>query len=74
MLSKIIYFPIGWCYLWLRYRNNQKIKIVLEEKYHGDYQNAGSDIFPTLMGGLLLIAIVLFLLGVIKNAIWEEAN
>lgn len=74
MLTKILFAPIGWVYLWLSHRNRTKIKQILSEKYDNSYENAGSDAFPTVLGALAIMGIVLFLLGIIKTAIFGDPN
>ena len=39
--SSVLYFPIGWIYLWTRYRNKNRIEQVLLEKYENSYYVAG---------------------------------
>jgi 3-deoxy-D-manno-octulosonic-acid transferase len=41
LLSSILYYPVGFLYLWIRYRNKEKIKKVLKEKYNSSYYEAG---------------------------------
>ena len=63
MFTKLIYAPIGWFSLWIAHRNRNKIKEILSKKYDDSYENAGSDLFPTVLGAIAIIGIVLFLLG-----------
>lgn len=30
---------IGWAYLWIRYRNKEKVRAVLKDKYNDSYQD-----------------------------------
>ena len=34
--SSALYYPLGWLYLWVRYRKKEKVKKVLKEDYDED--------------------------------------
>ncbi|MEM5564320.1 hypothetical protein WNY78_04365 [Psychroserpens sp. AS72] len=71
LYSGILYYPIGWIYLWIRYRNKEKIKSILAEKYEDSYHNAGAQLVLSTFGKLLFALLLLMLLTVIGRAIYE---
>ncbi|SIN75762.1 hypothetical protein [Chitinophaga niabensis] len=67
---EIVFFHLlGRLYLFLRYRNIEKRKAVLAEKYAGFYSGAGSDVIlrPFALIGFLLMLV--FIAAVIYGAI-----
>lgn len=48
----------GWLFLWVRYRDGEKVAQALEEEYENDYYNAGMILF-------LNIIVLLFLAGIL---------
>ena len=72
--SNIIFYPIGWIYLRIRYRNKETIEKVLIEKYEESYAVAGTLVCLKTFGVIFLTLILLMLLATfysfIKNAIY----
>ena len=71
MLADILYYPIGWLYLWLRYRNKKKIKEVLKNEYDNQYYDAGAQFVMSVFGIVLLGLLVILLFGVIGRALYD---
>jgi hypothetical protein len=71
VFASIIYYPVGWLYLWIRYRNKNKVKTILKEKYDNSYYTAGALLMWKTFGILLFMLIVLFLLTVIGRTIYD---
>ena len=71
MLADILYYPIGWLYLWLRYRNKEKIKEVLKNEYDNQYYDAGAQFVMSVFGIVLLGLLVILLFGVIGRALYD---
>lgn len=67
--SNLIYFPVGWLYVWIRYRNKNIIKNVLIEKYENSYSVAGALVVFKTFGIFFLILITLLILSVIYSLI-----
>ena len=65
LLSSILYFPVGFLYLWIRYRNKQIIKKVLKEKYNSSYYEAGFLSVGKVFGAVFLSLIILVLITVL---------
>ena len=61
--SSVLYYPIGFLYLWIRYRNKERVKKVLHEKYDGAYYLAGASIFLNVVGVILTALIIALLLS-----------
>ena len=59
LLSSILYYPVGFLCLWIRYRNKEKIKKVLKEKYNSSYYEAG---FLSLIILVLITVLTLIVL------------
>lgn len=71
MLADILYYPIGWLYLWFRYRNKEKIKEVLKNEYDNQYYDAGAQFVMSVFGIVLLGLLVILLFGVIGRALYD---
>lgn len=71
ILSSILYYPIGYIYLHIRYGSKLNMKKVLEEKYDNSYYEVGSLILGKLFGvviiSLILLLIVVTLASVVFN-------
>ena len=70
----IIVYPIGWLYLWIRYRHKEKVKDALHKKYDGSYYNAGVLLMTSFFGIVLITLLSLFLLAVIGRSIYDAIN
>ena len=71
--SNIIFYPIGWIYLRIRYRNKETIEKVLIEKYEGSYSVAGTLVCLKTFG-IVFLTLILFMLlaafySIIKHSI-----
>lgn len=64
-MAEIVYPIIGWIYLWIRYRNKEKVKQVLKEEFENSYENAGATLSLKTFGVIMIILLVCFLLGMI---------
>lgn len=69
--SSILYIPIGYLYLWLRYRKKEKVKKVLSEEYDNRYYYAGAELVIGTFGKILLLLLIVFLITVIGRAIYN---
>ena len=67
--SNIIFYPIGWMYLWIRYRNKETIEKVLLEKYDKSYSVAGTLVCLKSFGVVFIILILLMILAVFYSII-----
>lgn len=65
LIGGLLYTFIGWCYMWIKYRNKEKVRIVLKEKYNDSYHDAGATKVLYFIGIVLIIILVVFLLVVI---------
>ncbi len=74
IFASILYYPIGWLYLWLRYRNKNKVEAILKEKYESEYYIAGTQLVWSTFGIVLFILLSLFLIAVIGRAIYDLFN
>lgn len=72
--SSILYIPIGYFYLWLRYRKKEKVKKVLNEKYDNRYYYAGAELVIGTFTKTLLVLLIVFLIGVIGRIIYDLFN
>lgn len=70
-IASILYYPIGWLYLWIKYRNKKKIQEILQDKYDGKYYVAGAQLTVSIFGIILLMLLLLFLLIVIGRTIYD---
>lgn len=65
VLGSLLYSFIGRIYLWIRYRNKEKVRAVLKEKYNNSYYDAGATKVLHFVGIIFIIILVVFLLAVI---------
>jgi hypothetical protein len=72
--SSILYIPIGYLYLWLRYRKKEKVKKVLNEEYDDRYYNAGAELVIGTFGKILLVLLFVSLIGAIGRIIYDLFN
>ncbi len=65
LIGSLMYSFIGWCYLWIRYRNKKKIQIILKEKYNDSYLEAGATKVLQFIGVVMIIILGALLLVII---------
>ena len=68
-MSYIIFYPIGWMYLWIRYRNKETIEKVLVEKYEDSYRVAGTLLCLKTFGVVFITLILFMILAVFYSTI-----
>lgn len=68
LIGGLLYSFIGWTYLWTKYRNKEKVRAVLKEKYNDSYQDAGATKVLYFIDIVFIIMLVVFLLAVIYGA------
>nr|WP_321223218.1 hypothetical protein [uncultured Psychroserpens sp.] len=71
LIAEILYYPIGWFYLWIRYRNKEKITSILDKNYDGSYHTTGAQIVLSTFAKLFFVLLLLMLLVVIARALYE---
>jgi hypothetical protein len=73
LLVEVIFALAGRCYLHLRYRDRETIQRIKEEKYLGEFSNAGRivliNIFAGLFGLLLVGGLIAGIIGIIRHDI-----
>ncbi|RSK44401.1 hypothetical protein [Hymenobacter perfusus] len=62
LLNWLLFTPIGFLYLYIRYRSRPGVALVLSQKYEGKYANAGQEL---LLNAFILVLIVPILLMVV---------
>ncbi len=68
-VRELLYPFIGWVYLWIKYRNKEKIKTILKEEYDGRYENVGSIKVLQFIRIIMIILLGAFLLVIIYRTI-----
>ena len=66
-LLRIPLTPLGWLYLWIRYRSKDQVKIHLNRDYDNSYGLAGSFVFWRI----LIISFLILLLAFIGVALYS---
>lgn len=69
-VRELLYPFIGWAYLWIKYRNKEKIKTVLKEEYDGSYGNVGSIKILQFIGIIMITLLGAFLFVIIYRIIF----
>ncbi|EAQ49573.1 hypothetical protein [Leeuwenhoekiella blandensis] len=69
--SGIIYSVTGYLYLWIRYRNKNKVMEVLQKEYDGRYYDAGARLILSIFGIALIGLIILLLVAVIGRFTYD---
>ncbi|WP_216725945.1 hypothetical protein [Hymenobacter siberiensis] len=57
MFTYLLLLPVGFGYLWLRYRNKLRVKETLAKEYENSYANAGSVVLINTIAALLALAV-----------------
>lgn len=57
MFTYLLLLPVGFGYLWLRYRNKLRVKETLAKEYENSYANAGSVLLINTIAALLALAV-----------------
>lgn len=65
LIRTIFLAPIGRFYLWVRYRNKNKIQIILKNEYRNRYSDAAIMMFGEAFGILFLCLIATLIIGTI---------
>ena len=73
-MGNIVYIFIGWVYLWIRYRNKNKVNDILNNKYEGNYLFVGAELILSIFGILLIILLITFLIIIIGRFIYDLIN
>lgn len=60
---------IGWLYLWIRYRNKNKVNQILTKEYEDSYDFVGRYLLAQSVTVLLLLVLIAFLFVVISVVI-----
>ena len=60
--QKLIFFPVGFLYLWIRYRNREKVAEIKKEYYENSYSVAGSILVMSGFGVVLFVLLSIFLI------------
>lgn len=64
-VRELLYPFIGWAYLWIRYRNKEKVQAILKEKYSNSYHDAGATKILHFIGIVFIVILAIFLVAVI---------
>lgn len=70
---EFLYPFIGRIYLWIRYRNKEKVQSVLKEKYNDSYYDAGATKVLHFMGIIFITILVIVLILVVYRVIFFKA-
>ena len=69
IFGQIIYGFIGYLYLWIRYRNREKVLQIKEDNYEDQYWVAGAQFVMSIVGIIFFIALSIGLIIIIYVAI-----
>lgn len=64
-MAEIVYPIIGWIYLWIRYRNKEKVKQILKDEYGNRYYDAGAILSMKTFGVILIVLLSVAILAII---------
>jgi hypothetical protein len=57
IFAYLLLLPVGFGYLWLRYRSKLRVKETLVKEYENSYANAGSVVLINTIAALLALAV-----------------
>lgn len=63
---------IGWLYLWIRYRNKNKVKYALHHEFEGSYDVAGAEVVISTALVILIALILILLVIVLGRSIYDS--
>ncbi len=64
-LLRPIYFLIGYIYLWIRYRTDEKVAEIKKDYYEDSYATAGAILVASGFGIVLFVLLSAFLIAAI---------
>lgn len=67
MGANIIFWPIGWLFLWFRYRKREIVKTVLIEKYDNCYETAGILFLGKIFGVIFTLLLAALIIAVLYS-------
>lgn len=70
-MGGIIFNLFGFLYLWIKYRNKEKVEEVLINKYDNRYFNAGAQLSLSIIGIILITVLIILLLTIIARLIYD---
>jgi hypothetical protein len=59
----LVLIPIGFCYMYLRYRRSRLVRRVLRQEYEGRYHNVGQVVVLNLVAGIGILLVLALLIG-----------
>ncbi|ARS34069.1 hypothetical protein [Pontibacter actiniarum] len=69
LIGDVILVLIGKAYLYLRFRNKEKVKQELSRKYEGQFRNAGVVLLIDALMAVLIVAFVALIAAVLYFAV-----
>ncbi|PJJ59692.1 hypothetical protein [Hymenobacter chitinivorans] len=71
----VVLVPLGFLYLRLRYREQDKWRLVLAKEYQNSYGNAGKALVESAIRGILVVLLAAWVLGglwVLLGVLWHS--
>lgn len=69
-MTELLFIPIGWIYLWIRYRNADKVKTALQKDFDNHFYLAGAFVFwRILLIGFIIGVFALILVTLYRTII-----
>lgn len=69
LLSWLLFTPVGFLYLYIRYRSRREVALVLSQKYEGQYANAGQELLLNMLILGLMVPILLLVVWALYSSI-----
>lgn len=69
---EIIYYFFGYIYMWIRFRNKERIKEILKRDYENSYQTVGLLIVWKPIGIIFLVLIACMIIAIIIGSLKLE--
>lgn len=66
---EIIYYFFGYIYMWIRFRNKERIKEILKRDYENSYQTVGLLIVWKPIGIIFLVLIACMIIAIIIGSL-----
>ncbi|SDR65898.1 hypothetical protein SAMN04488552_0208 [Christiangramia echinicola] len=66
-----MYHLVGWIYIWIRYRDKERVRSIIQTKYNDRFYNAGVEFIFSIFGVILISVLLIFLFGFLGRLFFD---